>query len=116
VRRRVTLKGRRQQYLLHKERARTIANERARHYAHIYGVSVRKIFIKNAKTRWGSCSKNGNLNFHYKIALLPPYLANYLVVHEVCHLREFNHSKKFWALVAQEVPDYRALRLRLKKM
>jgi predicted metal-dependent hydrolase len=112
----VTLKGRRQHYLLYKARARTVAYERVRHYSRVYGVPVRKIFIKNLKTRWGSCSKNGNLNFHYKIALLPPKLADYLVVHEVCHLREFNHSKKFWSLVEQEMPDYRALRAELKKL
>ncbi|MDE1924740.1 MAG: M48 family metallopeptidase [Patescibacteria group bacterium] len=74
----------------------------------------KKIFIKNLKTRWGSASKNGNLNFHYKILFLPPHLASYLVVHEVCHLKEFNHSKEFWALVASELPDYKKLRKELR--
>ena len=115
VRRRVTLKGRRQDYLQHKERARSLATERALHFAQRYGVTINSISIKNLKSRWGSCSKKGNLNFHYKIALLPPPLADYLVAHEVCHLRELNHSPKFWSLVAREIPNYRVLRNTLRK-
>jgi hypothetical protein len=65
--------------------------------------------------RWGSCSKKGNLNFNYKIALLPQRHSDYVIVHELCHLREFNHSKKFWDLVEQAVPNHRALRTELKR-
>jgi hypothetical protein len=112
--RRVTLKGRRQDYLRHKEQARALAHGLVRHYAAAYGVPIKKIFIKNPKTRWGSASKNGNLNFHYKMVFLSPRLAEYLVVHEVCHLKEFNHSPKFWALVGQQLPDYKKLRKQLR--
>jgi predicted metal-dependent hydrolase len=113
VYRRVTLKGRRAHYLRHKERARALAQSLVRHYARAYNVPVKRVCIKNLKTRWGSASKNGNLNFHYKLALLPDHLANYLIVHEVCHLKEFNHSPKFWSLVGQQLPDYKKLRKEL---
>ena len=114
--RRVTLKGRREQYLRYKESARGLVLAKVAHYAARYRVKPRRIFIKNSKTRWGSCSKNGNLNFHYKIALLPEHLANYLVVHEVCHLAEFNHSPTFWALVAREIPDYKIMRKEIRNI
>jgi predicted metal-dependent hydrolase len=73
-----------------------------------------KIFIKNQRTRWGSCSSKKNLNFNYRIALLPAELQDYLVVHELCHLQEFNHGKKFWDLVGGQIPGYKELDKRLK--
>ena len=72
--------------------------------------------IRNQKSRWGSCSKRGNLQFNYKIVLLPANLADYLVVHELCHLGEFNHSKKFWDLVEIAVPGYKTLRKELRRV
>ena len=80
-----------------------------------YGFKYNKINVKNQKTRWGSCSKKGNLNFNYKIALLPQKMADYIVVHELCHLGQFNHSQKFWNLVAKGMPDYLEIRDELKK-
>ena len=80
-----------------------------------YGFPFRRISIRNQKTRWGSSSKTGTLSFNYRIAKLPPDLADYLIVHELCHLKEMNHSEKFWALVAQTIPCYRELRSLLKK-
>ena len=100
----------------HKERARAFIKARARHFAGLYGLRYNKISIRNQKTRWGSCSKKGNLNFHYKLALVPLDLADYVIAHEICHLAEFNHSKKFWNLVSQAIPDYRALRKALQKI
>jgi predicted metal-dependent hydrolase len=79
-----------------------------------YGFSYQKISVRNQKTRWGSCSKRGNLAFNYRILFLPPHLADYLVVHELCHLAEFNHSPVFWNLVAKKFPNYQELRRELR--
>lgn len=80
-----------------------------------YRFDYNEINIKNQKTRWGSCSRKGNLNFNYRIASLPPHLADYIIVHELCHLKEFNHSQKFWNLVAQAIPDYQKLQTELQE-
>jgi predicted metal-dependent hydrolase len=107
-------KGSRVEYLKYKEEARRLVNERLEFFNKIYGLPLNRITIRNTKSRWGSCSKKGNLNFNYKIALLPPALADYLVVHELCHIKEFNHSQKFWDLVALALPNYKKLRKELK--
>jgi predicted metal-dependent hydrolase len=73
------------------------------------------VFIKNTKRNWGSCSEKGNLNFNYKLALLPRELAAYVVVHELCHLAVFDHSQTFWDLVSREMPDHKALRKAMRK-
>jgi hypothetical protein len=66
-----------------------------------------KVFIKNQKTRWGSCSENGNLNFNLRLMMAPPPAIDYIIIHELCHLCELNHSPAFWALLEQHFPDYR---------
>jgi predicted metal-dependent hydrolase len=81
-----------------------------------YKVPVSKIFIRNQKSRWGSCSQRGALSFNYRILFLPDHLADYIVVHELCHLREMNHSKRFWTLVAQAIPDHLECRRELRKL
>ena len=87
-----------------------LAETRLIHFNQLYGFTWKSVSIRNQQTRWGSCSSAGRLNFSYKIALLPPHLADYIIVHELCHLGEMNHSKKFWALVARVLPEYRQLR------
>lgn len=109
------LKHSRSEYLKHKEKALRLAQERVEHFSKIYKFKYKSISIKNQKTRWGSCSRYGNLNFNCKIALLPEHLADYIIVHEVCHLRELNHSQRFWNLVAKTLPNHQALRLELRK-
>lgn len=104
----------RAEYLKHKEEARRLVKERIEAINKIYGLRYGRITIRNTRSRWGSCSKKGNLNFNYKIALLPPALADYLIVHELCHIKEFNHSQKFWDLVALALPNYKKLRKELK--
>lgn len=79
-----------------------------------YKYKYKKVSIKNQKTRWGSCSKHRNLNFNYKILFLPPKIRDYIIVHELCHLKEFNHSQKFWRLVAKAMPDYKSITNELK--
>jgi predicted metal-dependent hydrolase len=101
-------------YQKYKDVALKIAESKVKEFNKIYNFKYNKISIKNQKTRWGSCSRKGNLNFNYKIALLSEKLANYLVVHEICHLGEFNHSKKFWTLVGKTIPDHLELRKQLK--
>lgn len=108
-------KDERARYLAYKEEARKLAEERVKYFNAFYKFTVGRISIKNTQTRWGSCSRKGNLNFNYKIALLPPKHADYIVVHELCHLGEFNHSKKFWALVEKTIPDYAIIHNELKK-
>lgn len=107
-------KASKNEYEKYKNQALKIATEKTEKWNLHYKFKYNKISIKNQKTRWGSCSRRGNLNFSYKIALLPDYLADYLVVHELCHLNEFNHSHRFWALVEQTIPDYKRVRGDLK--
>ena len=106
--------GKRREYLAYKKQAYQLAYEKVRFFAGRYGVTFGGITIRNQKTRWGSCTKKGNLSFSYRIAFLPPELQDYLVIHEVCHIKEFNHSPAFWELVEQEVPEYKTLRNKLK--
>jgi predicted metal-dependent hydrolase len=102
-------------FLKYKQQALLIAETRVAYFNKFYKYSWNKITIKNQKTRWGSCSKKGNLNFNYKIALLPPHMADYIIVHELCHLGQFNHSQKFWNLVSRAMPNYLEIRNELKK-
>ena len=107
-------KDSKKEYLENKEKALSLAKSRIEYFNNIYNFKYGKITIKNQKTRWGSCSKRGNLNFNYKIALLPSYVSDYIIVHELCHLKEFNHSQRFWDLVAIAIPDYLVIRKELK--
>ena len=108
-------KGEREKYLKHRNEALEFVKERVNYYGRICKVKFNKITVKNQKTKWGSCSKKRNLNFNYKILLLPRHIADYIVVHELCHLKEFNHSKRFWNLVAEIIPDYLEIRKEIKK-
>lgn len=92
-----------------------LIRERLDSFAAFYGVTYRRVTIKQVTTRWGSCSKQGNLNFTVKLLHLPERLVDYLLVHELCHLREMNHSSKFWALVEKAIPDYRVCRTELRQ-
>ncbi len=99
-----------------KKRALQLASERCADVAERYGFQYKKIAIRAQKSRWGSCSRAGNLSFNYKIAALPAYIAEYIIVHEICHLKEMNHSKRFWALVAQVIPNHTQLRKELRSV
>lgn len=99
-----------------KERALVLAAERLAYFASHYGVPYGKISIRAQKSRWGSCSEKGNLSFNYKIALIDSRLADYIIVHELCHIRQFDHSKAFWALVSEQFPDHAELRMKLRNI
>ena len=79
--------------------------QRVRKYAAIIGVTVGRITIRNQKTRWGSCSSKGNLNFNCLLMLCPEEVRDYVVMHELCHRKELNHSSRFWYEVARVMPD-----------
>ena len=81
--------------------------KRVEHFAKIIGVDYGRITIRNQKTRWGSCSSKGNLNFNCLLMLTPPEVIDYVVVHELCHRKEMNHSKAFWREVEKVIPNYK---------
>ncbi len=104
-------------FLIYKDKALEVVNKRLveindKHYRFKFN----QVTIKNQKTRWGSCSKKRNLNFNYKILFLSPKMRDYIIIHELCHLKEFNHSSKYWRWVAKAIPDYSLIveELRLK--
>ena len=81
--------------------------KRVSYFAKQIGVTYGKITIRNQKTRWGSCSSKGNLNFNCLLMLTPPEVIDYVIVHELCHRKEMNHSGTFWAEVEKVIPDYK---------
>ncbi len=116
VRRHIRRTPGRRLYLTHKETARTLVMERILHFNKHYNVTLGRIAIRNQKSRWGSCSKKGNLNFNYKLVFLTPELRDYVIVHEICHIKEFNHGAGFWNLVAQTMPDHKMMNKKLRKI
>ena len=89
--------------------------KRVRHYCETMGVTVGYVTVKSQKTRWGSCSAKGNVNFNYQLAFLPEELLDYVVIHELAHRRHMDHSRAFWAEVEKYCPDYRERKAALKE-
>lgn len=92
------------------EMTRALVTERVQYWSGVFGIAFGKIAIRKQKTRWGSCSSAGNLNFNYRLGFLPFELMDYVVVHELCHIKKYNHSKDFWNLVAEAYPNHSQLR------
>jgi predicted metal-dependent hydrolase len=99
--------GKRSHYLEYRKQAEEYIKTKLENFNQFYGFHFEAISIRNQRTRWGSCSRKGNLNFNYKLLFLPEHMADYVIVHELCHLGEFNHSRRFWNLVAKKIPDYK---------
>jgi predicted metal-dependent hydrolase len=98
-----------------RKEAEELVNKKVLELNKFYNFKFNKITIRNQKTRWGSCSSKGNLNFNYKLIYLSEKQIDYIIVHELCHLKEMNHSQKFWNLVAKVFPDHKEIRKDLKK-
>ena len=96
------------------KQAAQILPSKVQHFAAEIGVSYGRITIRSQRTRWGSCSAKGNLNFNCLLMLCPEEVMDYVVVHELCHRKELNHSAAFWAAVEKVCPDYRVHRKWLK--
>ena len=95
-----------------------LALERIRERLDVYipriGRQPGRVTIREQKTRWGSCSSKNNLNFNWKLIMAPPPVLDYVVIHELCHLHEFNHSPRFWQLVEAQMPEYESWKKWLK--
>ena len=104
----------REHYLKHKEQARKLCEQKAKFWAEKMGLEYNRIAIKSMKTKWGSCSSKKNLNFNYKILFLDEKDQDYLVVHELSHLKHMNHSKEFWDLVCETLGSGEFRRYKMK--
>lgn len=91
----------------YRTQGRRVFEERVAYWNVQYGFSYGRIAIRDQKSRWGSCSRQGNLNFNWRLLLAPLSVLDYIVIHELAHLKEGNHSPRFWALVAEKCPEYR---------
>lgn len=91
----------------YRKEAAMVFTEKAQEYARILGVHFQDIRIKDQKSRWGSCSSKGNLNFNWHLLMAPEPVCDYVIIHELCHLIHMNHSKDFWKQVEDICPQYR---------
>jgi len=98
-----------------KKEAKSIIETRVNLYGTTYGFKYNRVSVKDQSTRWGSCSSHGNLNFNWKLVLAPVEVMDYVIIHELAHTRQMNHSKHFWAVVAEISPDYKIQRMWLKE-
>lgn len=110
----ISLGGSVREYRQIKEEVREFVHARIEELNKQYGFEYNRIYIKNHKSLWGSCSSKKNLNFNYRILFLSQELSDYILVHELCHLKELNHSKRFWALVEKTIPHYKELQKKLQ--
>lgn len=93
---------------LYRRKARETFKERADYFAEEMGVEYEQIEVRNQRTKWGSCSTTGTLGLNWRLMMAPREIVDYVVIHELAHLRESNHDDSFWSLVAEYDPDYEA--------
>ena len=98
-----------------RKRAKAVIPIKVANYARIMGLKYGRITITGAKTRFGSCSSKGNIAFSYRLMMYPDEAVDYVVVHELAHLKEMNHSSRFYAIIASVLPDYKERRKLLKR-
>jgi len=91
----------------YKKQAISVIDRRVKELSVKTGVDYNKVTVRSQRTRWGSCSQKRNLSFNWKLVMLPRLVLDYVVIHELLHIREMNHSRKFWELVYQYCPDYK---------
>lgn len=99
----------------YKKHAKAYLHQKCSHFSEVMGLRHGEIRINGAKTRWGSCSRKGSINFTYRLMLVPEELVDYVVVHELAHLKEMNHSGRFWSVVERVLPDYKERRKKLRE-
>lgn len=95
--------------------AKSIIPRLVTRYAKEMNITYNKVFVKKQKTRWGSCSSRGNINLNCLIILVPSYVKKYVIVHELAHRKEMNHSERFWKIVASMIPNYQKAMMWLKR-
>ena len=96
-------------------RAKRELPARVRELARAQGLTVSRISVRNQRWRWGSCSKDGHVCLNWRLAQMPEWVRDYVIVHELMHLKRMDHSRKFWALVAKACPEYEAARHWLRR-
>jgi predicted metal-dependent hydrolase len=99
-----------------REHARHVLGERLAVHAPRLGAATPPLRLSSARTRWGSCNHRGGITLNWRLAFLPPAVADYVVCHELAHLREMNHGPRFWSIVEQLCPDWRTLRAELRRL
>lgn len=100
---------------LYRRDARAYLTERTMELAEEHGYNLKSIKVTDAARRWGSCNCNGNINFSWRLIMCPPDVIDYVICHELAHLKELNHSPDFWKVVENICPDYKSLRKRLRE-
>ncbi len=102
------------EFLADRDRAEEIFKNKVEKINSFYKFFYKKISVRNNSSRLGSCSRSGNLSFSYSLINMPEETIDYVVAHELCHLKEFNHSERFWALVSKTIPDYKIIRKKIR--
>ena len=100
----------------YRHRAKRLVLVRLAHFNRLYNFRWERVSIRDQRSRWGSCSSRGTLSFNWRIATMPPEIADYVIVHELCHLGAMDHSANFWRLVARAIPDFHVHRSALREI
>lgn len=104
-----------EQYKALKDGVKRLLEARVKYFNTFYNFAYSGIHVRNQRSIWGSCTSNKTLNFNYRIAFIPPHLQDYIVVHELCHVKHMNHARSFWQEVGKTLPHYKQLRKKLKE-